>query len=47
LGGGTSGATPEAVISRIKSRRSTLLYNLRTGRLASPPPIPLERLPKE
>jgi protein-disulfide isomerase len=46
-GGGTSGGTPEAVIGRIRSRRSTLLYNLRTGRVTQPPPIPLERLPKE
>ncbi len=39
--------TVEDSISRIKSRRSTVLYNHRTGRVSGKLPFPAERLPKE
>jgi protein-disulfide isomerase len=32
---------------RLRSRRATLIYNQRTGRLTSKPRFPVERLPKE
>ena len=41
------GRTADSAIARVKSRRTTLLYNLRTGRTAPPPNLPVERLPKE
>ena len=39
--------TVEDSLSRIKSRRSTVLYNYRTGRATGKLPFPVERLPKE
>ena len=39
--------TVEDSISRIKGRRSTVLYNHRTGRVSGKLPFPAERLPKE
>ena len=39
--------TVEDSLSRVKSRRSTVLYNHRTGRATGKLPFPADRLPKE
>jgi RNA polymerase sigma factor (sigma-70 family) len=46
-GPGQDTPTAEAIVAKVKSRRSTLLYNLRTGRATPPTGLPAERLPKE
>jgi hypothetical protein len=46
LRGGAFKSAADA-LTRLKSRRSTLLYTHRTGRAASKPPFPIERLPPE
>jgi protein-disulfide isomerase len=46
ISGTEQGATAESAIARIKARRSTMLYNVRTGRATAPGPLTAERLPK-
>jgi hypothetical protein len=37
----------DTTIAGVKSRRSTVLYKVRTGRAPAPSGVPAERLPKE
>jgi RNA polymerase sigma factor (sigma-70 family) len=47
VGGTERGQNAEGAIAAVKSRRNTVLYNVRTGRANAPASVPAERLPKE
>jgi hypothetical protein len=47
VAGQERGKTADGAIASVKSRRSTVLYNVRTGRMNPPASVPAERLPKE
>ena len=46
-GGGGQGPNPEESLARLKSRRATLLFSLRTGRVKADPDLPVAKLPEK